>query len=324
MSKNIDADRVNETQLGRLSGPMYSYEAVDCINPAPEVERLTYGERTVLQTKFTDGSFRAPPKLEIKLHSQVMLLRNQQDDASLVNGSRGVVTGFEEAPDLIKKLHEKLKALNIHDQQERSRIEKQIQTLSKSNQKHYPIVLFQTKDGEPGTTKTMIHKDFNYRLHGVGEAIRMQVPLMLAWAISIHKSQGMSINDLAVSVSDAFAEGQAYGAISRATSKDGLMIRTWRDSCVKVNKKALAFDMTSTVVETWDTKAEREWPAQLKEALRLQAIPPPKCNCEEPARRSRKRSAGANQGRHFWTCQHNRNNRNNCGFFQWFPLEEER
>jgi len=55
-------------------------------------------------------------------------------------------------------------------------------------------------------------------------AAREQIPLDLAWAMSIHKSQGMTIDRLKVHVGGAFASGQVYVALSRATSLEGLSI----------------------------------------------------------------------------------------------------
>lgn len=53
----------------------------------------------------------------------------------------------------------------------------------------------------------------------------LQVPLLHAWAITVHKSQGMSISKLVVTLGRAFAAGMVYVALSRCTSRDGLQVR---------------------------------------------------------------------------------------------------
>ena len=68
-----------------------------------------------------------------------------------------------------------------------------------------------------------------------------QIPLILAWAITVHKSQGMTIEKVRCSLGNAFAEGQVYVAISRVKSLDGLFIESFNINNVKANKKVIEF-----------------------------------------------------------------------------------
>jgi ATP-dependent exoDNAse (exonuclease V) alpha subunit len=66
-----------------------------------------------------------------------------------------------------------------------------------------------------------------------------QFPLCLAWAMTIHKSQGMSILDLAVNLDNLFEAGQFYVAISRAIDPKRLYLQSFRDP-IRVVKSALS------------------------------------------------------------------------------------
>lgn len=69
-----------------------------------------------------------------------------------------------------------------------------------------------------------------------------QVPLRLAWAITVHKSQGMTLDAAEVDLSKSFVEGMGYVALSRVRSLAGLKLMGLNKMALKVNKEALELD----------------------------------------------------------------------------------
>eukprot|EP00929_Paragymnodinium_shiwhaense_P041516 TRINITY_DN21553_c0_g1_i1.p1 TRINITY_DN21553_c0_g1~~TRINITY_DN21553_c0_g1_i1.p1 ORF type:complete len:641 (-),score=158.75 TRINITY_DN21553_c0_g1_i1:9-1931(-) len=131
-----------------------------------------------------------PEYLELKVGAQVMMLKNSE---SLVNGSRGVVVNFEEAA-------------------------------SFGSTRFFPVV--QWRDGH--TSVVML--DDATRETPQGTMRRLQIPLKLCWALTIHKAQGMSIDFLEVDLAKVFEAGQAYVALSRARTLEGLRVLTFDPS----------------------------------------------------------------------------------------------
>ena len=69
-----------------------------------------------------------------------------------------------------------------------------------------------------------------------------QYPVKLAWAVTVHKSQGLTFEKAIIDVGQAFAPGQVYVALSRLQSLDGLILRTRiNTSSMAIDKDVLAF-----------------------------------------------------------------------------------
>jgi hypothetical protein len=69
-----------------------------------------------------------------------------------------------------------------------------------------------------------------------------QLPIRLAWAITIHKSQGMSLDEVELDLSSAFIEGQGYVALSRVRSLSGLSILGFNEKSLQVDVNVLEKD----------------------------------------------------------------------------------
>lgn len=94
-----------------------------------------------------------------------------------------------------------------------------------------------------------------------------QIPLRLAWAITVHKSQGMTLDTAVMNLLDAFVPGQGYVALSRVRSLDGLILRGFNSMSLEVDPRVREYDATLsrtslTVVEDLEMMS----PKQIQEA----------------------------------------------------------
>ncbi len=119
-----------------------------------------------------------------------------------------------------------------------------------------PLVKF-----ENGRTMALLPRLFSQEEIGVGIRYRLQLPLRLAWAISIHKSQGMSLETVSIDPKDCFAEGQVYVSLSRAKRLSGLTLRCepscgWWD---KIKTSQMVKDFYLFLFGSDDDAAGGEW-----------------------------------------------------------------
>lgn len=101
------------------------------------------------------------------------------------------------------------------------------------------VPLIETFDGKqilPNQTTWAIEED------GKTLAELSQLPLRLAWAITIHKSQGMSLDAAEIDLSRAFVPGQGYVALSRVRTLKGLYIKGFNDVALQVHPEILNTD----------------------------------------------------------------------------------
>jgi ATP-dependent DNA helicase PIF1 len=100
----------------------------------------------------------------------------------------------------------------------------------------YPIVRFSS-----GLVQEMSPKTFQHTLSSGIQVQRVQVPLMLAWALTIHKAQGLTLDWAIVNLDDAFDFGMVYVACSRVRSQANLQILGVDHSKIDAHPAALAF-----------------------------------------------------------------------------------
>lgn len=92
--------------------------------------------------------------------------------------------------------------------------------------------------------KTITIEEATWKIEEDGKMIAeiTQYPLRLAWAITVHKSQGMSLDAVEVDLSRAFEPGMGYVALSRVRTLAGLTILGINEAALQVHPEVLAFD----------------------------------------------------------------------------------
>lgn len=193
----------------------------------------------------------APPVISLKKGAQVMLIKNIDD--TLVNGSVGKVIAFmdEKTFDIYHEDEEEFQAvetMEFHDDEmtkSRKKLKAMInKDLAGDTSQKWPLVRFAVADG---TSRDLLCQRESWKIelpNGEVQASRSQIPLILAWALSIHKAQGQTLDRVKVDLGKIFEKGQAYVALSRATCQEGLQISRFDP------KKVMAHDRVRTFYDS--------------------------------------------------------------------------
>lgn len=151
-----------------------------------------YSFRACIKGTFPEGAYPADEILVLKVGAQIMFTKNDPQPAKkFFNGMLGVVTSIDE------------QSVRVAPQEGGAEIT--VGRLDWEN-KTYKI------NASTGQIEEKI------------EGVFSQIPLRTAWAITIHKSQGLTFSHAIVDVSSCFAHGQAYVALSRLRSLEGLVL----------------------------------------------------------------------------------------------------
>jgi hypothetical protein len=101
----------------------------------------------------------------------------------------------------------------------------------------YPVVQFRN-----GREVTMMPETWELRDGDKKRASISQVPLRLAWAITVHKSQGMTLDAARIDLRKAFVEGMGYVALSRVRSLDTLYLHGINRMALSISEVAKQID----------------------------------------------------------------------------------
>ncbi|MDC7999773.1 helix-turn-helix domain-containing protein [Aequorivita todarodis] len=166
----------------------------DRINSA-ELKKLkgkTFVYEAEIEGKFPEYTYPTHPELELKVGAQVMFIKNDSSpEKRYFNGKIGTVLSLDEDEVVIK-----------------------------CPEDDFPIV-----------TTAEVWKNINYSIQKETKEIVedemgsfTQIPLRLAWAITIHKSQGLTFEKVIIDAGEAFAHGQTYVALSRCKTLEGIVL----------------------------------------------------------------------------------------------------
>jgi ATP-dependent DNA helicase PIF1 len=155
------------------------------------------------------GSLKQCPavqNLELKEGCQVMVIRNLGE--GVVNGSVGTIVGFEANSSVLAKK---------------------------------PRVRVTLPNGDLSTISVGRTAWETIAPNGKVLATRIQFPLILAWAVTIHKSQGQTLSRVSVDMSGIFEVGQAYVAMSRCKDPSNLRVVNFNRTLVMVAQSCVKF-----------------------------------------------------------------------------------
>ena len=262
VSTNKEANAFNTLKLNELETEEQIYEAVDSEEPCVDVDHDRYDaycESLRNNWRHLKGNMRAEEKVTLKVGCEVMMLLNASvlpgttaaaatstttgggETRRLANGSRGRIVKFD-IPEFEEAMTSHIETLEKEPntkQREIDLLKRQRDWVKRAvqNKQKIPYVLFNGFD----EAIPILPMEFSFDTAGLGKNVRLQIPIKLAFAITVHKSQGMSLDSCFVDASKVFAEAQVYVALSRCRSAAGLQIENLKPTKIKAPQDALDF-----------------------------------------------------------------------------------
>lgn len=201
-----------------------------------ELEGVSYLFMATIEDEFAENSYPAERILELKLGAQIMFIKNDQSgERRFFNGKIATVINLK--PDSIE-----------------------VETEG---------------EGEKIILEKYTWKNIRYSNHKVTNEIEeevigkfIQYPIKLAWAITVHKSQGLTFDKAIIDIGNAFAPGQIYVALSRLRSLEGLVLTSQISRTgIRQDQNVAHFSKNKQKQEELDVQIKQESEAFLKSYL---------------------------------------------------------
>ena len=232
---NLNVNSINDKELAALDGEMMRFTATST------------GDSKLVET--LKKTVRTQDDLVLKVGAKVMFIKNNTE-LGVSNGTMGELIGFaavkinddkDNNDDLIEDDSESIESENdksIKGKGKKTTKDKEKPKVKKPTTQKMPVVRLNSGREVIAEPEEWIIEDET----GDVLASYEQVPLCLAWAITIHKSQGMTLDAAEIDLSRTFELGQGYVALSRLKSLAGLQLLGMNDMSLQLDPLARGAD----------------------------------------------------------------------------------
>jgi len=214
--KRASVDKMNREEFTNLLHPKHTYPIIECTTMKTYAESgqtiFPVKKLTKQEQEWELQSLKSNTQLDtltLKIGAVVMCTSNISLDTGIVNGSQGKIVEFTSSQ--MVKVFDLFQPMNI------------------------PVVLFNNGQRMPMMPK--VWQSANEPTIAIS-----QIPLQLSWAMTIHKSQGATMDAAIMDLgNDVFEYGQAYVALSRVRSLEGLYLHNFNPAKIKANPNVVQF-----------------------------------------------------------------------------------
>ncbi|WP_289050815.1 AAA family ATPase [uncultured Psychrobacter sp.] len=229
---NLNVNKINDKELAALEGETMRFEATST------------GDSKLVET--LKKTVRTQDDLVLKVGAKVMFIKNNTE-LGVSNGTMGELIGFaavkiddskDTSDDLIEDTAQDAIAKNTKNKAKKDKESKEKLKDKKPTTQKMPVVRLNSGREVIAEPEEWIIEDET----GDVLASYLQVPLCLAWAITIHKSQGMTLEAAEIDLSRTFELGQGYVALSRLKSLAGLQLLGMNDMSLQLDPLARGAD----------------------------------------------------------------------------------